>query len=125
MQVRKLLPCEDVGLMVERLEKIWLTLGPEHGEVALSAAMEDLAVLLCECNDAWTEGDPARLRLHALGLQGVAKRLGMQLLVRVAGDVIALCCMCDVAALAATVARLQRVGEQSLVAIWDAQVPAG
>lgn len=125
MQVCKLQPCEAVGLEYHRLERFWKRLGARDGELALGAAMEDLAILLREATLAWQMSDFPALRMRALGVQGIAERLGMPLLVRVAGDVIALGHDADKAALAATVSRLSRVGERSLLAIWDAQVPTG
>lgn len=125
MQVQKLQPCEHIGLEFDRLERIWNRLGPEQGEQALGAAMEDLAILLNDVGVSWQMSDLPALRMRALGVQGIADRLGMPLLSRIAGDVVALCGTQDDAALAATVARLARVGEQSLCAVWNAQVPVG
>ena len=92
--------------------------------MAIGAAMEDLAILLQEARVAWDMADLPALRMRGLGIQGLADRLGMTLLTQVAGDIIALCGSRDDAALAATVARLLRVGEHSLFAVWDAQLPA-
>ncbi len=123
MQVRKLQPTEAVGLEFEQLERFWRRMGPEKGELALGAAMEDVALLLQEAQIAWDMRDRKALRMRALGLQGVADRLGMLLVAQVAGDIVALCGRRDDSALAAAAARLQRVGERSLCAVWDSQVP--
>ncbi|MDF0599340.1 hypothetical protein P1J78_01215 [Psychromarinibacter sp. C21-152] len=125
MQVCKLQPLEAVGLEYEQLERFWRRLGPETGELALGAAMEDIALMMHEAQMAWQLGDRPALRRCAAGLRGAADRLGMPLLCVVAGDVLTLCDDGDASALAATVARLQRVGERSLCAVWDAQVPVG
>lgn len=127
MQVCRLQLNEIVGLEFERLERIWKRLGPEDGELVLGAAMEDLATLLHEVMLAWEMSDVTAIRMRAFSIQGLGDRLGMPLVSHVASDVIALTTRHtgDAAALAATVARLQRIGEQSLVAIWDAQVPVG
>lgn len=125
MQVQQLRPKEAIGLNFERLERFWRKMGPEDGELALGAAMEDIALMLSEIGVAWEMGDAGALRIRAFSLQGMAERLGLPLLAQVAGDVIALCFGSDDSALAATVSRVQRVGEQSLFAIWDAQVPVG
>lgn len=123
MQVCKLQPSEAVGLEFDRLERFWRKLGPEEGELALGAAMEDVAILLQEAQVAFEMADLPALRLRALSLKGLSDRLGMPLLSYVAGDVVVLCHGADPQALAATAARLQRVGERSLCAVWDAQVP--
>ncbi len=123
MQLSRLEPTESVGLEIERLEWLWQRYGPERGEIELGVAMEDLAALLYESVTAWEIADVSALRIRALAVQSVADRLGMALVAQVAGDVIALSNAGDQAALAATVARMLRVGERSLLAIWDAQEP--
>lgn len=108
---------------MSRLEYLWDQLGPDEGERTVSAAMEDLAVLLRDVLSAWTASDLTAVRVRAMGIQGIADRLGMGQVYQIAGDIIALCGTSDDAALAATIARLGRVGERSLFAIWDAQTP--
>ncbi len=116
-------PRESVGLEYDRIAWLVDRLGPAEGELAIGAAMEDLAVLLHDAGLARDVSDMSALRMRALCIQGAAERLGMRLLAQVAGDVIALCGTQDVAALAATSARMGRVGEHSLLAVWDAQLP--
>ncbi|MEM1388844.1 MAG: hypothetical protein AAF748_16360 [Pseudomonadota bacterium] len=117
-------PREKIGLELDRLNWLWQRYGPDKGELELVTAMEDMASLLHEISISWDVQDTKALRMRALAIQSVADRLGMPLVSRVSGDVIALCGTCDRAALAATVARLERAGEQSLIAIWDAQAPS-
>lgn len=123
MRVRKLQPLETVGLEFERVEWLLNRYGPEKGEIELGTAMEEMAAIMHEVYVAWERSDAAAVRIHALALQSVADRLGMLQAARVAGDVIAVSSSDDAAALAATVSRLCRVGERSLIAIWDAQLP--
>ena len=121
MHVSKLAPDEAVYLDADRLEEICNRLGYRGGEAAICAAMEDLAALLSSAVKLWRAGDPDALGLTAAQIEGVSERIGMCGLARVAGDVAELAARLDNAALAATVARLRRLGEQSLLAIWDRQ----
>ena len=57
----------------------------------------------------------------ARSLTGIADQIGMNDLSRVAGDVTRCIDARDAVALAATLSRLQRIGERSLTAIWDMQ----
>jgi len=130
MQVSELRHDEAVYLDGDRLEEICHQLGYTGGEVAICAAMEDLASLMSAAGKLWQAGDVATLECTARQIIGVAERIGMSGLARVAGDVMALAATPDsgplgeshlATALSATVARLRRVGEQSLLAIWDRQ----
>ncbi len=121
MQVSELRHDESVYLDTDRLEEICFRLGYAGGETAICAAMEDLAALLHQAGKSWKQGDVAALETGARQVVDLADRIGMSGLARVAGDVAALSQGHDSAALAATVARMRRMGEQSLLAIWDRQ----
>ncbi len=121
MQVCKLRPSEAVQLDMRRLEEICLHFGCIGGEAAICAAMEDLAVLLERAQALWRAADFGELGLCARQISGIADRIGLAKLARVAGTVEALAGTRDDAALAANVSRLARLGERSLVAIWDVQ----
>lgn len=119
MQVTELRPVEPVLLDVARLQDLCCTLGPVGGETAIVAAMEDLAALLDKAGSYWRAGDQDRLDLTVRQVATVAHRIGMVAVARVAGDVRRLCARTDSAGLAAAVARLLRLGERSLLAVWD------
>ena len=130
MQVSELRPAEVVYLDGDRLEEICHQLGYSGGETAICAAMEDLAALMQVAGKLWLNGDVSTLECTARQIAAVAERIGMSGLARVAGDVTTLSGTPDcgplgeshiTTALAATVARMRRVGEQSLLAIWDRQ----
>ncbi len=116
-------PAESVALDYDQLEHIWRRLGPSAGELAIGEAMEELAVLLDETEACWQRCDLPGLMAVAAAAQVCATRLGMPLVRRVATDVLVLGHGRDDLGLAATVARLRRVGEESLCRIWDSQVP--
>lgn len=130
MHVSQLRHEEAVHLDGDRLEEICHQFGYGDAEAAICAAMEDLAVLLQQAGKMWRGGDMASLEVTARQIAGVAERIGMAGLARVAGDVMTLAGTSDCAglgqshgsvALSATVARMRRLGERSLLAIWDRQ----
>lgn len=121
MPVSDLEPAEAVYLDTDRLEEICNRLGYSGGETAICAAMEDVAAMLHKATVMWKADDLGALVQVAQQIASVADRIGMAGLARVAGDVLSLCDGSDAPALAATVARMRRLGEQSLLAIWDRQ----
>lgn len=112
---------EPVHLNADRLEEICDELGYSGGEEAICLAMESLAVMLHESVTTWRSDDMHALEQVTRQIAGVADRIGMAGLARVSDNVLSLCGGRDTTALAATVARMRRLGEQSLLAIWDRQ----
>ena len=119
MGVSQIKPFETVILDTDLLDQMCARLGYNKAEAAISSAMEDLAVLLQYCGTLHGAGELDTLRVTCRQIETVAKRVGMGSLARVATDVAYLCHGGDPAALGACVARLRRLGEQSLIAIWD------
>lgn len=112
---------ESVQVDTARLEEICEALGVRAGEAAICRAMEEMAGLIRAAQDAWKRCDLDELQLGARHVRGVAERLGLVTLARVARNLAELCRGSDAAALAAVVARMERLGEQSLIAIWEVQ----
>ena len=121
MQIQRLLPKEAAQLDPNQLDFICHQMGTGNGEAAVCAVMENLAELIYSTEIAWENGDFPGLRANCLQIRAMSEQIGMTTLVMVALDVIGLCAGDDGNALAATVSRLQRVGERSLLAVWDAQ----
>lgn len=88
-------------------------------EEILCRASEALARRLSQVETEWATGDLAALRKTARRVSAVAGQIGMAGLVRVAGDVARCIDDGDAVALAATTARLLRVGDLSLSAVWN------
>ncbi|MBE9637692.1 hypothetical protein IQ782_12625 [Salipiger pacificus] len=114
-----LAPFEKAGLDPQPLEAIFARLGPSEAENALCRAMEELAYRLGELDRVHAEGRWSDTRRHVRELGGIADCLGMSSVVRISEDVLTCLEDGDLVALSATVARLGRVGERSLYAIWD------
>lgn len=121
MGVARLDFAESVQVDTARLEEICDVLGVHAGEAAICAAMEEMAGLVRAAQGAWERCDLDELHLGARHVRGVSERLGLVTLARVARNLAELCRGSDAAALAAVVARLERLGEQSLIAIWEVQ----
>ena len=114
-----LVPREHASLDCGRLEEILLTLGERGAERFLSRTLEDVAVRLNRVERAWRRGESASVRRISRALSDSAAKIGLTTLARVACDVGRVAARGDAAALAATVCRLVRVGEASLMRIWD------
>lgn len=112
---------EKVRLDSDRLAELYVQLGEVGAQDVVCRAMEELAVRLTKVNEAFIGYKGRELRKGSKGLIGIAEQIGMQRLADVARDV----CNCadenDPVALGATLARLLRIGDSSLTAVWDLQ----
>lgn len=96
----------------------------DHGDAAaervIDHSLEEISRRLLMVETGWATGEFRRVGRAAQALIRIADRMGMHLLAHVACDVAALARTGEGPALAATVARLQRVGERSMLALWGA-----
>ncbi|MBY6003762.1 hypothetical protein KUV62_07580 [Salipiger bermudensis] len=120
-QVARLTLAEPALVDPARLAQLYERFGAQRGEDLVCRAMEELAFRLGQAARLYETGDRAELRSCAGALATLADEIGMTVLRRVAESV-ALCIdSADAVALAAVLARMARVGERSLYAIWDLQ----
>lgn len=112
---------EPVRLDAGRLGDLYYELGETGAGDVICRAMEELTARLTEAERQYSGTQFLDLRKTVRSLVGIADQVGMQALARVAGDVVGCIDQGDPVALAATLARLMRVGEQSLSAVWDMQ----
>lgn len=112
---------ETVNIDVDRLMLLMRDLGAAGAERVVDRAVDEIAGRLLLVETAWASADFATVERIAQSLIAVADQIGMHLLAHVACDVAGLAGSGDDTALAASVARLQRVGESSLLAVWNAQ----
>jgi len=110
---------EGVRLDPDPLAALFSELGERAAEQVICRTMEDLAIRLALVQRHGEDGRPAPLAEEARRMAALAARIGLASLARVAGDVAAAADVRDHAAQAATIARLVRVGERSLTAVWD------
>lgn len=113
--------CEKVCVDQDRLSALYAELGEAGAEDMVCRAMEELALRLSHCSRLHSAGELNDLRKSVRSLIAISEQIGMLLLAQVSKDVIITIDDCDHAAIAATLARLLRIGEQSLTAIWDLQ----
>lgn len=120
-QVTLLKQDEMVSLDADRLEQLYLQLGEAGAEDVVCRALEELAVRLSHTEKCYREMRFDEMRKSARSLIAISEQIGMQLLADVSRDVTGCIDDGDRIALAATLARLLRIGEQSLSEIWNLQ----
>lgn len=120
-QISRLYPDEPIGLERSNLESLFLQLGRSGAENVVCRAMEELAVRLSDLPGLYRNGHLEELAKLSRSLIGIAEQIGLTTLARVAGDVAYCAGTGDAAALGATLARLERIGDRSLTAVWDIQ----
>ena len=112
---------EAVTLDADRLEDLYLQLGEAGAEDVVCRALEELATRLAQTERCYREMKFQEMRKSARSQIAIAEQIGMQLLANVARDVTHCIDDGDCTALAATLARLLRIGERSLSDVWDLQ----
>lgn len=120
-QITVLAHTERAMVEPEQLKLLYAQLGEAGAEDIVCRAMEELALRLSHTERLYREGDFVAVRKNARSLVSIADQIGMQGAAKVASDVCACIDVMDHAGLGATLARLVRIGEQSLTAIWDLQ----
>lgn len=119
--VLKIRLAETVHVDQDRLGALYAELGEAGAEDVVCRAMEEIALRLSHSSRLHTAGEWDEMRKCVRSLVAISDQIGMLVLARVAGDVIETIDRRDIPAVAATLARLLRIGEQSLTAIWDLQ----
>ena len=114
-------PTESVDLDRGRLDSLCRCIGPSAtGEIACRA-MEELAVRQSSISAALCDKDLPTVARLARSMVGIADQLGLVTLAKTSEHLARTARTKDDNAIAALGARLCRVGDQSLVAIWDLQ----
>lgn len=104
-----------------QIETLCADLGAPAAESVVCRAMEELGARLCLVHDLYQDGNRADMQTGLRRIRAIAAQLGLQSLSRVAGDVLTCIDYRDNVAEAACMARLVRMGERSLAALWDLQ----
>ncbi|MEM0948288.1 MAG: hypothetical protein AAGK37_12835 [Pseudomonadota bacterium] len=118
-QISRLHYAEPAQVDRLRLEELVYDHGPQGAERLMGRTLEDLAVRLNQAERAWRKGHSAALQRDANSLADLAYGVGLVGLCQVANAVAEIAVTDDSAALGATVARMMRVGEASLMSAWD------
>ena len=118
-ELRKMRIEEPVRLDAERLVALYAELGQVGAERVIALAMEDIALHLVAVKQAAQEN---RREVFDRGLEEIillAGQVGMAALVRVARDLKICAERRDRISQEAVLARLLRIGDRSLTAVWD------
>lgn len=121
MQVLQINPMENVSVDQDRLGALYSQLGEAGAEDVVCRALEELALRLSHCDTLFRESGWSDLRKNTRSLIAIADQIGMPALSHVASDVTHCIDQGNMVAVAATLSRLIRVGERSLMAVWDIQ----
>lgn len=112
---------EAVAVDQDRLGALYTQMGEAGADDVVCRAMEELALRLAHCNRLYAAQNWQDFRKCTRSLIAIADQIGMNVLSRVARDVTDCVDAQNPIAIAATLARLMRIADQSLTAIWDLQ----
>ncbi|MCV2867623.1 hypothetical protein OEW28_03160 [Defluviimonas sp. WL0002] len=110
---------EGVRLDPDAMSAIYAELGERGAEKLISRATEDLAARLQDLRQCLADGKDAQFLRTARMLVQIGTQVGMTSVARVARDLIRATEAGDSAGRAAVLARLERIGQRSLTAVWD------
>jgi hypothetical protein len=117
--IAKLRHYEPARLDRIRLEQLIVEHGEPGAERLVGRTLDNIALRLNRCERAWRGSEDRRVCEAAEELAIYAEHIGLVSLERVALDVAAAAAVGDHVALGATLARLVRIGESSLMSAWD------
>lgn len=121
LKVLQIKPLENVCVDQDRLGTLYAQLGASAAEDVMCRAMEELALRLSHCEALYRQDQMSELRKNARSLIAIADQIGMSALSKAAEAVTHCIDRNDTTAIAATLSRLIRLGERSLLAVWDMQ----
>lgn len=121
MVVQKLRPEGAVSIDQPRLTQLYKQLGTIDADDVVSRAMEELAVRLAKVGSAYKQKDFEEVQRGGRSMIAISEQIGMTTFAAAAAGVSDTATAVDSVALAATVDRLLRVGENSLLAVWELQ----
>ncbi len=110
---------EPVRLDPDSLQLLIEQLGESGANDVVCRAMEELAIRLADLPALHRAGRLPEMERLAHSLIAISEQIGLASLARVAGDVTECLRRGDSVAVAATLGRLERIGERSLSTIWD------
>lgn len=110
---------ESARFNPDRLEALCREIGEIEAEREVAIGLEQITMALAQLPRLRDAGDVLQMEVVLGDLAHMAGRIGMESLGRVAQDVLRTLARGDVPAFGATFARLERVGERSVRAVWD------
>jgi hypothetical protein len=121
VKIRQLNCKELVRLNPTTLDQLWEELGQERADGVIGNAMDEMAQWLSRCSKICVERNFRELRELAALINEIAARIGMIQLAQASLAVAETCETQDWPAIAATTARMVRLGERSLLEGWNLQ----
>ena len=112
---------ETVRLDTDKLAVLYDELGPSEANRVVNGAIKEVAHRLSVIEEAYYGQDRQTLNKAMKTLPAIADQVGMTALARVARDASDCAAAGDTPAFAATLARLIRLGDRSLSAVWELQ----
>jgi hypothetical protein len=112
---------EGVRLNSDCLVALYSRLGEAGAELFMVQALEELSVRLRDIQRLADADNPEELIRNASRVALAADQIGMSSLARVARDVAQAGGAGDMPGRAATIARMMRIADRSLTAVWDMQ----
>lgn len=109
----------------ERLESLCNTMGETAAEAEVAHALDRIAAVVRRLPSLDDDARPPALIFDIGALAKDADLIGMATLARVSRDVLACLSRNDDISTAATLARLARVGERSIHAVWELEDLSG
>ncbi|MCU4652404.1 hypothetical protein N8I71_06150 [Roseibacterium sp. SDUM158016] len=124
-RVAELRPEEPARFNPDKLEELCSRIGEARAEREVALALDRIAATLQVLPRIADDGNPAVLRAGIVSLVRDADLIGMATLSRVARSVVICLDTGDRQAFAATIARLGRVGDRSIHAVWELEDLSG
>jgi len=125
MSIAQLNPSEAAHVDPDALASLHARLGPNGAEQALTSAIEQSISRLGAIRKAVQQQNAAGVEQLATSLAELAEQVGMISYAHVARSVAQCAHASDSPALAATLARLDRIGDRSMLAVWGGEDISG
>lgn len=118
-QVVYITPEESPRMNRDRFEDLYRQFGDPGAEDIICRAVEALSARMAKCQRLYRAGRPEDMRRNLRSQIVISDQIGLVSLAEAARHVQACLDRQDGVALAATLARLLRIGDRSLSAVWD------
>jgi hypothetical protein len=123
--VTALRPEEPARFNPDMLESLCIRIGETRAEAEVARALDRISATVVALNTLSADADASLMAAALRSLIRDAELIGMTTLSRVGRDVLSCLVNDDRLAYAATLARLVRVGERSIHAVWDLEDLSG
>ncbi|MDX1779965.1 MAG: hypothetical protein R3256_01475 [Thalassovita sp.] len=118
-QVVLFAPQETIRMNRGRLGEFYRRLGDSEAEDIITRAVEALSARLAQCQRLYRAGRLAEMRRNLRTQIAIADQIGLQSVSQAAGHVLDCVERRETVALAATLARLLRIGDLSFTELWE------